>query len=118
MLEQLQPCDHMSGPPHERLEQRELLRRQLHLRVAAPDPSRRRIETKVADNELRGPLNIAASRQCAQSGEELGERERLREVVVRPGVEPGDAVLDGVPRCEHQYGRPDTSRTQLTARLE
>ena len=77
-----------------------------------------RVEPQVADDELRRPLDAAPPRQRPQPREELRERERLRQVVVGPGVEPGDPVADRVPRGQHQHGRPDTGLAQLAARLE
>src|SRR5262249_5516993 len=44
--------------------------------------------------------------------------ERLDEVVVGAGVEPGDAILDRVARGEHEHGRPDAAGPEPPARLE
>ena len=86
--------------------------------LAAPDLARRRIEPQVADREHGRPLDVAAAHERAQPREELGERERLRQVVVRARVEAGDPVLDRVARGEHQHGRPDPGLAQRAARLE
>ena len=86
--------------------------------VAAPDSVGGRIEAQVADLEHGRTLAVAAARERAQAREQLGERERLDEVVVGAGVEARDAVVDGVARREHQHGRPDTARAQAATGLE
>ena len=51
-----------------------------------------------------GRACVPATDQRAEPGEQLIERERLREVVVRARLEAADPILDGVPGREHQYG--------------
>ena len=57
------------------------------------------------------------AQERAQAGQELLERERLDQVVVRAGVEPGDAVVDLVPRGQHQHRRPVPHPPQRAGRL-
>ena len=64
------------------------------------------------------PLDRPAAPERAQPRHELGERERLDEVVVGAAVEAGDAVLDRVARGEHEHGRPDAVVAQPAADLE
>jgi hypothetical protein len=78
----------------------------------------RRIEAKVSDLEHRRPLDRRPPRQSAQPGEELRERERLREVVVGAGVQPRDAVLDRVAGGQHQDRGPGPGLAELAADLE
>ena len=103
---------------HEELEERELLRGEAELGVAAPHPPRRGIEAEVVDPQLRRARHGAAARKRAQAREELRERERLREVVVGPGVETEDAVVDRVARREDQDGSRHLRRAQPPADLE
>jgi hypothetical protein len=117
MLEQLQAGKHLSRTPHERLEQRELLRRECNLSRRSPHPPGRGIEAQVADHELCRPFAAAATHERPQAGQELGERERLRHVVVRSGIETGDAILDRVARGEHEHGSPNACIAQAAARL-
>ena len=77
-FEQLRAGQHAAGPAHEQLEQRELLRREVELVVAAPGAVRGRVEPQVADLELDRPLGRRAARERAQPREQLVERERLR----------------------------------------
>ena len=58
------------------------------------------------------------SEQRAQSRKELRERERLREVVVRSRVEPGDAAVDLRARGQHQHRNSIASGTKPPAHLE
>ena len=76
-----------------------------------------RVEPQVADLHLGRPLHAAAPLESAQACEQLGERERLRQVVVGAGVEAGDAVVDRIPRGEHEHGHPDAGVAQRAARL-
>ena len=80
--------------PHEQLEQRELLRRQLD-RLAGPvDVMGRRIEAEVAHLQDRRPLHGSASNQRPDAREQLHEVEGFGEVVVRAHVEAGHPVVD------------------------
>ena len=119
VLEQLEAVEHLAGAAHERLEQRELLRRQRDLGVAAADdaawPGR---GARSPASRTRRALDRAAAAERAQPRDELGERERLDEVVVGAAVEAGDAVLDRVARGEHEHGRPDAVVAQAAADLE
>jgi hypothetical protein len=58
-------------------------------------------------------LSSARRRACSSS-----EREGLHEVVVGSGVEPGDAVADGVSRREHEHRRLVVGRADAAADLE
>jgi hypothetical protein len=87
VLEQLEPAQHLARAAHERLEESELLRRQLELVLASPRATRRRVEPQVADLERGRPFHASSPRKCPQAREQLGERERFREVVVGAGVE-------------------------------
>jgi hypothetical protein len=60
------------------------------LRVAAPNPPGGGVETKVGDLENCGAFDGRATRERPQPREQLGERERLRQVIVRTGVETRD----------------------------
>src|SRR5207302_1872194 len=74
-VEQLPAAQDRSRPAHEELEQRELLRRELELRLAAPRTMGRRVEAQVADLEHRRTLDRRAASQRAQPGEQLLEEE-------------------------------------------
>ena len=50
--------------------------------------------------------------QRAQPGQQLTEVERLDQVVIRAGVQPGDPVGGGVPRGQHQHRRGRAAAAQ------
>ena len=50
---------------------------------------------------------LAAPGDRLQAGQQLGERERLGEVVVAAGLQAVHAVVDAVPRAEEQHRRGD-----------
>src|SRR5581483_7566322 len=95
-VEEADARERLAGVSHEQLEQRELLRRELELGVAAPRAVRGRIEPQVVDLEQRRPLAGRAADERPQPRNQLRERERLHEVIVPAGVEPLDAVVYGV----------------------
>ena len=107
MLEQLKPGESLAGPAHERLEERELLRREPDLDVASPHAAGCRIEAEIVDHDLGWPLDAAPANQRPQPRKELCEREGLGQVVVGARVETGDPVADPVASRQHQYRRPD-----------
>jgi hypothetical protein len=76
------------------------------------------IEPQPADLEHRRPLDRSAAGERAQPRDELRERERLGQVVVGAAVQAAHAVLDGVPRREHQHRGPHAAPAEAPAGLE
>jgi hypothetical protein len=60
----------------------------------------------------------AAANDRAQARPQLGDRERLGQIVVGARIEPGDPILDCIPCRQHQHGSPDVVRAQSCAQLE
>ena len=118
LLQQLVPREHLSRPAHEQLEQRELLRRQLDLGVAAPDALGGGVELQVADFEHGGSFDCSAADDRAQSRPQLRERERLDQVVVGARVEPVDAIVHRVTSRQEEHRRPNPAGAQAGAGLE
>ena len=58
------------------------------------------------------------AQERAHAGEQLLERERLRDVVVRARVEAGDPVFDLGARGQHQHRERATGAAQAAADLE
>jgi hypothetical protein len=56
--------------------------------------------------------------ECSQAGEQLGEGEGLRQIVVRSGVEAGDAVENGISRGQHEDWGPRARLTKQSAHVE
>ena len=110
--------EHLAGPAHERLEQGELLGRQLDFGGSAPNLPGCRVQPKITYLQDGWSLRFSAAHDRAQARQQLGERERLRQIVVGAHVEPGDAILDRVARRQHQHRRPATLLPQLCQRLE
>ena len=97
--------EHDAGVEEQELEQVELGLGELELTVAAPRLAARGIEREVADAQhLVVAGHARAAQQRAQARQQLVERERLHEVVVGAGVEPGDAVAHLVAGGEHEHG--------------
>ena len=96
-----------SALPHQDLEQRVLLGLQLDRRSRATHLSADgvHLEVRHAQDAL---ARRAAPEQRTEPRREFSERERLRHVVVRPGVQPGDALFERVFGREnkHRQRRP------------
>ncbi len=60
-------------------------------------------------------VRAASSQQRPHPGEQLVEFERLDRVVVRPGVQAGDAIADGVARGQPEDGERVAGRPQAAA---
>ena len=104
---------------HQQLEQIELGLGQLELAPGAPRLAPFRVEHEIGDGQCLVALgDTAAPQQGAHPGEELVERERLDEVVVGAGVEPGDAVGDLVASGQHQHRRVIAAVAQDPAHRE
>src|SRR4029453_11961394 len=101
-LEQLIARQDVIRVSHEDLEHLELLRCQGDLAPAARHPAGGGVELEAGDAEHGALLGRAPPPEGAQARQELAEVEWLDEVVVGPGVQPGDAVLYAVASGEHQ----------------
>src|SRR6266702_373101 len=117
VLQDPPPVDHLARVAHEELQQRELLRRQVDRPAVAGHRAGRRVQLDVFDTQPYRPLRGTAPDQRPQPGQQLGERERLDQVVVRPGVQPADPVADRVPGGQHENGHPTAPRAQRPAHL-
>jgi D-alanyl-D-alanine carboxypeptidase/D-alanyl-D-alanine-endopeptidase (penicillin-binding protein 4) len=110
---------HLTGVVHEQLEQQELGARQLDPPRAAVDLVGARVELEVREaQDLAVLLPPGAAQQGAQPREQLLERERLGQVVVGAGLEPGDAVGHPVARRQHQHRRAVARVAHPPAHLE
>ncbi len=94
VIEDLGAGHDLAGVAHQQLEERHLLGRQRDLHIAAPRPVPRRIQAQVADLEHRRARTAPTADQRAHPRRELGEAERLGQVVVGPGVQTAHPVVD------------------------
>ena len=87
--------------------------------AAALGPTRLRIEHEVADLQRLVRLGErGAAQERAQPGEQLVERERLHEVVVGAGVEPGDPIGHLVAGGQHEDRERAVAVAELAAHGE
>jgi hypothetical protein len=118
MFRQLGTSHDPLGIARQILEHRVLLRREPDLALAARRRAPPRVHHEVADAELRGQQLGQPSEQCAQSRVQLLERERLGEIVVRAGIEAGNAVRHPVPRGQHENGHAHAAPAEIAAHRE
>ena len=76
------------------------------------------VEREVRVAQQLGVRAAGASQQRAHAREQLFERERLDEVVVRARVETRDAVPDAVAGGQHEHGRRVSRSTEVAADLD
>lgn len=101
-LEEHRARDDAAGVAHQVLEDRELLRSYADGLARAGDAKAGRIELDVRDPEHRRSNRFTPAEDGAQPGQQLRECERLREVVVRTGVQARNAVLHRAARGEYE----------------
>jgi hypothetical protein len=118
-LIRLSPRRGSSNPPaHRELEQVEFPAGRLDRVAGSRDRSRRGVEHEVAGVQHVAVLGAPRATQArAAASEQVVERERLGDVVVRACVEAADTGVDRVARGEDQDRRP-RRRTQPAADLE
>src|SRR6266566_3739413 len=117
-FEQLASRQSLAAPAEQQLEQGELLRRQLELRLAAPGAPGRRIEAQIARLQKRRAFRGRTANEGSEARQQLRERERLQQVVIRARVEAVDAIADRIARGEHQHRCPDALLAKLPAGRE
>src|ERR1039458_5397909 len=96
---------HLARVPEEQLEQVELDPGERELAVAPASLAGAGVELEVAEAQGLALFAAATAKKCAEAGEELGQCERLDQVVIRSGVEALDPVVHGVSSGEHEHRR-------------
>ncbi len=95
----------MAGVAHQHLEQLELARLQLEHAPRPGDAAREEVHLEIADGERRrrGFAAGAPAQQRIDPRVQLGERERLDQVIVGAAAQPRDPVGDRAHRGEEQH---------------
>ena len=105
--------DDAAGVAQQVFEQRELPRAELDRLRAALDLAGQEIERQVAGRQTRRFRGAGrAPDERLHAGEQLGEGERLGQVVVAAGLEAADAIVDGAPGAEDQHRHADAPGAQ------
>jgi hypothetical protein len=118
VLEDRRPGERLATVLHEEAQERELLGREVHLLPAALDDVASRVDDERTAPKGSRALRRPPTEEGPEPAEELGEGERLDQVVVRPSVEPGDPVGDGVASGQHEDRDRDAPPPELLAHGE
>ena len=92
MFDQLGAADHLALVMEQVGQQLVFLRGQLDRLAIERDPARTGIEPHLPGDQLARGVARSAADQRAQAGDQLFGLERLGEIIVGPGIEPGDLV--------------------------
>ena len=87
----------------------ELTGRQIDFLAIPFDLARNDIQFEVRISELQRLLGSPAPRQCPYSGEKLGKRKGLNQVIVGPSVESLYSILNRVTSRQDENWRPQAS---------
>ena len=112
------PIDDLIAVAHQKLEQRELLCRELDGTARASNAVCAQVDLEVGDAHGLGQRRGTAARQRVQASDELAKGERLGEIVVGARIESLDAIVDRVARGEHQHGRAHAALAQRATEVE
>ena len=109
----------LPGPAGEELEQLVLLRGQFDPLSATGDLSAPRIKFQVGDPQGRGLLGQRrTANQGVEARQKFAEGEGFDEVVIGPGLQSRDPIIDGAERGQHQHRRQHAFRPQQADRLQ
>src|SRR5262245_65537075 len=89
------PCS-----PRQVFEQGVLFGGQFNQLSAAPDFVRTRVYPQVGDLDRFRPERSTAPEQCARPSKKLMKIERIGQVIIRPCVKSGDAIVNRVARSD------------------
>src|SRR5664280_3726969 len=118
VVEQLVAAQDLPRPAQEALQDRVLAATELNLRAAHRHPAQRLVENDRPGAEPHGRARRRSPAQRPEPCEQLLVRERLHEVVVRPGVQAGNPVPDRVAGREHQDRHRVAGPAELPRDLE
>src|SRR5690348_10809201 len=110
--------ERLPGSREEDVEQRPVAGGEIDRLLADACPPRSGIERQVADRDPRRDRRLHAPQQRTHARLELGQRERLRQVVVGPEVETVHALVDFLTGGDDEHGRGVRARSQAPQHLE
>lgn len=110
--------DDLTWVQDKKLEQREFLGSELYGFAGAPHPVRLQIDFEIGNAQGFREWSSAPSSQRPHSRQQLTERERLGQIIVRTHLESRHPVVDGVARGEHENWRSDFARSELATEIE
>src|SRR5437660_2068482 len=106
--------DDTAGVAHQVFEERELARADVDDLAGARHAPRQQIEDQVRDGQRRRLRRAgSAAHERLHAREQLGERERLGEVIVAAGLQAADAIVDRAPRAQNEHRRRHAAPPQL-----
>ena len=110
--------DEVALVPQQVLEQLELTTGELERSSAPNDAPRHEVHLEIRDLQPNDIRRTAATEQRANAREQLRQRERLHQVIVRTQVQPRHSVVDSIARRENEHWRLDPALPQRLENLE
>ena len=114
-LDETRSAHDLAGASHQHLEDRKFLRGQLDRGAGTGHAAARGVEGQISDAEHGRPCGARPAEQGPDPRQELGEGERLGEVVVGSRAESADPVGETIPRGQHQDRGREITRPERTA---
>ena len=113
-------CHRPSGVAQEQLQQGEFARLEIEGVSRAGRLAREQVQLQVGDSEMGRAVGGSGrtTNERLHAGKQLGEGKGFCQVVVAPGLQTQDAVVDGGPGTEDEYGRDHFFLAELTQERE
>jgi hypothetical protein len=118
VLDEACSAEYLARMAHQVFEKSELPRGELDRCSISSDPPGGRVQSQVPDPQLGGTFRGSPADERPEPGQQLGERERLGEVVVRAGVQPRDPVGNAVAGRQHEDRAPVPGISEPPAHLK
>ena len=100
--------DNLATVEGQELQQGVFARREVNDLAASLYHARSRIDFQIKNPDNRVFHLMATADQGPQAREQFSQLKRFHQVIIRPGIEPFDPILQLTPRCQNKDMRADT----------
>src|SRR5271166_2734783 len=118
MLGNFRATNHAVGIARQEFKERIFLGCKRNRTISALGRLRPGIELQIAHENLCGAQLSGTAQQCTQARQQFAELKWLRQIIIGARVQSLDAIVDGIPRREHQDGHALFAGSDRTASSE